>query len=74
MENEGKKSGEKMVFVVIWLRVEKGRDFGGAHKFSLLPHQNIFLPNWGDNRREKCPKIFGQNCLHFFFNFLANWA
>ena len=57
MEN-GEKSGKKMVFVVIWLRVEKGRDFGGARNFSLLPHQNTFFLNWGENRREKCPKIF----------------
>ena len=36
MENEGDKTGEKMMFLVVWLRVENMRDFGGVHKFSLL--------------------------------------
>ena len=36
MENEKEKSGEKMMFLVVWLRVENMRDFGGVHKFSLL--------------------------------------
>ena len=71
MENEVEKSGEKMVFVVIWLRVENGRDLGGAHEISLLPCQNTIFPNWRENRRERCPKIFGQKCLHFIFKFFG---
>ena len=65
MENEG----EKMMFLVIWLRVEKRRDFGGIHKFSLIPLQNTISPNWRENRSEKLTKIFGQNCPHFLFTF-----
>ena len=41
------------MFVVVWLKVEKGRDFSGAQEFSLLPHQNTISPNWGENGREK---------------------
>ena len=34
MKNEGGKSGEKMMFLVVWLRVEKRKDFGGFASFS----------------------------------------
>ena len=47
MENDGEESGEKMVFVVIWLRVEKRKDFGRWDpqvSFLTLPKHN--LPNW----------------------------
>ena len=37
MENEGEKSEEKMMFLVVWLREEKGRDFSRSHKFSHPP-------------------------------------
>ena len=30
MENGVEKSGEKMRFVIVWLRVENGENFGGA--------------------------------------------
>ena len=76
MENEEEKSGEKMMFLVVWLRVEKRRDFGGAHKFYLLPLQNTISPNWRENGSEKWTKIFEQNCPHFlltFFFFLGNF-
>ena len=53
---------EKIMFVVVWLRVENWRGFGGAHKFTLLPYQNIVSPNWRENRGEKCANQFGQNC------------
>ena len=72
MENEWEKSREKWCLCVVWLRMEKMRDFGGAHKFSLLPHQNTISSNWRENRRE----FFGPNCPHinvwqhhFFFFF-----
>ena len=65
MENEGEKSGEKMMFLVVWLRVEKRRDFGGAYKFSLLPLQNTFSPNWRENW-VKIGKIFRKNYPHLF--------
>jgi len=60
MENDGEKSEEKMVFVVIWLKVEKGRDFGGwgPQVFFLTPPKHN-LSKLGENRREKWPKIFG---------------
>ena len=67
IENEGEKSGEKMMFLVVWLRVEKRRDFGGTHQFSLLPLQNTISPNWRENKSESWTKIFGQNCPHFLF-------
>ena len=67
MDNEGEKSGEKMMFLVVWLRVEKRRDFGGTHQFSLLPLQNTISPNWRENKSESWTKIFGQNCPHFLF-------
>ena len=69
MENEGEKSGEKMMFLVVWLRVEKRRDYGGVHKFSLLPLQNTISPKLRENRSEKLTKIFEQNCPHFLFSF-----
>ena len=78
IENEGEKSGEKMMFLVVWLRVEKRRDFGGTHQFSLLPLQNTISPNWRENESESWTKIFGQICPHFlffitfFFFFLGN--
>ena len=65
MENEG----EKIIFLVVWMNVEKRRDFGGVHKFSLLPIQNTISPNWRENGSEKWTKIFGQNCPHFLFTF-----
>ena len=65
MENEGEKSGEKMIFLVVWLRVEKRGDFGGAYKFSFLPLQNTLYPNWRENW-VKIGKIFGQNYPHLF--------
>ena len=58
--DDGKKKKRK--------KKKKKRDFGGAHKFSLLPHQNTIFPNG----REKWVKIFGQNCPHFFFFFGLN--
>ena len=67
MENEGEKSGEKMMFLVVWLRVEKRRDFGGTHQFSLLPFQNTISPDWRENESESWTKIFGQNYPHFLF-------
>ena len=67
MENEREKSGEKMMFLVVWLRVEKRRDFGGTHQFSLLPLQNTISPNWRENESESWTKTFGQNCPHFLF-------
>ena len=67
IENEGEKSGEKMMFLVVWLRVEKRRDFGGTHQFSLLPLQNTISPNWRENESESWTKIFGQNCPHLLF-------
>ena len=67
MENEGEKSEEKMMFLVVWLRVEKRRDFGGIHQFFLLPLQNTVSPNWRENESESWTKIFGQNCPHFLF-------
>ena len=30
MENGRKKNEKKVMFVVVWLRVEKGREFSGA--------------------------------------------
>ena len=53
MENEGEKSGEKIMFLVVWLRVEKRRDCGGTHQFSLLPLQNTISPNWRENESER---------------------
>ena len=58
-----------MMFLVIWLRLEKMRDFGRAHKFSLLSLQNTISPNLRENRSEKLTKIFEQNCPHFLFTF-----
>ena len=52
MENEGEKSEEKIMFLVVWLRVEKRRDFGGTHQFSLLLLQNTISPNWRENESE----------------------
>ena len=43
MKNEGEKSGEKIMFLIVLLRMEKGRDFGGVHKFSLSPSSNYKL-------------------------------
>ena len=56
-----------MMFLVVWLRVEKRRDFGGTHQFSLLPLQNTISPNWRENKSESWTKIFGQNYPHFLF-------
>ena len=69
MENEEEKNREKMMFLVVWLRMEKRRDFGGIHQFSLLPLQNTISPNWRENGSEKWTKIFGQNCPYFLFTF-----
>ena len=30
MENGRKKNKKKVMFVIVWLRVKKGRDFSGA--------------------------------------------
>ena len=47
MENDGEESEEKMVFVVIWLRVEKRRDFGGWDpQVSFLTPPKHNLLNW----------------------------
>ena len=75
MENEGEKSGEKMIFLVVWLRVEKMRDFGGVHKFSFLPLQNTISPNWSENWSEMWKKYLDKtvptsfNVFGFFFFF-----
>ena len=37
MKNCWEKSAEKMRFVIVWLRVENGKDFGGDHEFSPKP-------------------------------------
>ena len=68
MENEGDKTEEKMMFLVVWLRVENMRDFGEVHKFSPLPPHTT-SPNWIENGSEKWAKIFGQNSPHFLFTF-----
>ena len=68
MKNEGENSGEKIMFLVVWLRVKKRRDFGGTHQFSLLPLQNTISPNLRENGSEswtKLPTIFF--LLLFFF-------
>ena len=73
MENEVEKNGEKMVFVVIWLRVENGRDFGGAHKISLLPCQNTIF-QIGEKIGEKgVQKYLDKIAYISFLIFLANW-
>ena len=66
MENKGEKSGEKMMFLVVWLRVEKRRDFGGVHKFSLLPLQNTVSPNWRETWSEKWEKYLDKTTPHLF--------
>ena len=48
IENKEEKNRVKIFFFCSCLvdsRVENGRDFGGTHKFSLLPHQNRIIPN-----------------------------
>ena len=35
-----KNKGERMMFLVVWLRVEKMRDFVGTHKFSSPPPEH----------------------------------
>ena len=66
MENEGKKSREKMMFLVVWLRVEKRRDFGETHATSFLssPSKTQSL-QIGEKMKVKS----GQNCPHFLFTF-----
>ena len=44
MKNEGEKSGEKIMFLIVWLRVEKGRDFGGSTSFLSPPLQTTISP------------------------------
>ena len=55
--------GKKWCFWLFGWGWKRIRDFGGAHTFSFLLHQNMISPNG----REKWVKIFGQNCPHFFF-------
>ena len=62
MKNEGEKSGEKIMFLVVWLRVKKRRDFGGTHQFSLLPSKTQSL-----QIGEKMGVKVGQNCPQFSF-------
>ena len=71
MENEGEKSGEKMMFLVVWLRVEKRRDFGGTYQFSLLPLQNTISPNWRENESESWTKLPTFSFYYYYFFFLA---
>ena len=66
MENEGEKSGEKMMFLVVWLRVEKRRDFGGTHQFSLLPSKTQSL-QIGEKMRVKVGQKYLDKIAHIFF-------
>ena len=65
MENEE----EKMMFLIVWLRVEKRRDFGGTHQFSLLPLQNTISPNWRENESESWTKLPTFSFYYYYFFF-----
>ena len=73
MENREKKIGWKIAFFTVWLRGwgGGGEKSGGTHQFSLLLLQNTISPNWRE-LEWKVGKIFGQNCHHIFFTFLAS--
>ena len=43
MKNEGGKSGEKMMFLVVRLRVKKRKDFGGFASFLFTHFKTQFL-------------------------------
>ena len=66
MENEGEKSEEKMMFLVVWLRVEKRRDFGGTHQFFLLPSKIQSL-QIGEKMRVKVEQKYLDKIAHIFF-------
>ena len=73
MENEVEKSGEKMVFVVIWLRVENGRDFGGPMRFLSYPAKTQ-SSQIGEKIGEKgVQKYLDKIAYISFLNFLSNW-
>ena len=69
MENEKDKSGEKIIFLIVQLRVKKMSDFGGVYKFSLLPSKHTISLNWKENESKKWAKIFGKIAHIFFFIF-----
>ena len=69
IEHKWEKSREKMVFVVVWLRVEKGKDFYEAHKFSLLLWQNTISPNWEENWRKSGQKYLDKIFIFPFYFF-----
>ena len=58
-----------MMFLVVWLRVEKRRDFGGTHQFSLLSLQNTISPNWRENESESWTKLPTFSFYYYYFFF-----
>ena len=61
---------EKMMFLVVWLRVKRGKILAGFTSFLSSPlKHNIskFKRNKSEKWEKKKKKRFGQHCPHFFF-------
>ena len=64
---------EKMMFLVVWLRVKKRKDFSGVHKFSLLSSplkHNISKFKRNKSEKWKKKKDLDKIFHIFFFGYL----
>ena len=63
----GKWMREKMMFLVVWLKVKRGKILAGSTSFLSFPSKTQSLQIGQKIKVKSGKKKFGQNWLHFLF-------